>query len=244
MVPNFSGARQSWRAGMKVLRGESFMYMYILCNICQCRLCKKCNLYEICPGTHRRSSHVQWWWCWPRPTGTARWRLFTVGHESRRVTSRHVGDDSGCGLGRHWDELRHETESSSLIDVQRSRFCLSRTACEYSSPAFKSVEREMRATYIQTMHNMKCTVTTICIICKLSRDKRRFWIARGMPTRAKSLSKMLRIVENERFTFEIDSEIAILDCTLERWSVNSDRRPGSDKLSTHLVADLDKLPKV
>ena len=39
----------------------------------------------------------------------------------------------------------------------------------------------------------------------------------GCPTRrAKSLLKILRIVENERFTFEIDSEIAILDCTLER----------------------------
>ena len=36
------------------------------------------------------------------------------------------------------------------------------------------------------------------------------------PTRAKSLSKMLRMVENERFTVEIDSENAILDCTLER----------------------------
>ena len=37
-----------------------------------------------------------------------------------------------------------------------------------------------------------------------------------LSTRAKSLSKMLRIVENERFTFDIDPENAILDCTLER----------------------------
>ena len=39
---------------------------------------------------------------------------------------------------------------------------------------------------------------------------------RSEATRAKRLSKMLRIVENERFTFEIDSENVILDCTLER----------------------------
>ena len=36
------------------------------------------------------------------------------------------------------------------------------------------------------------------------------------PTRAKSVSKMLRTVENERFRFEIELKIAILDCTLER----------------------------
>ena len=33
------------------------------------------------------------------------------------------------------------------------------------------------------------------------------------PTRSKSLSKMLRIVQNERFTFEIDSENALLNST-------------------------------
>ena len=31
-----------------------------------------------------------------------------------------------------------------------------------------------------------------------------------------SLLKVLLVVENERFTVEIDSESAILDCTLER----------------------------
>ena len=37
-------------------------------------------------------------------------------------------------------------------------------------------------------------------------------------TRAKSLSKMLHIVENERFIFDTDSEnaILVLDSTLER----------------------------
>ena len=33
-------------------------------------------------------------------------------------------------------------------------------------------------------------------------------------TRSKSLLKMMRIVENERFTVEIDSENAILDCRI------------------------------
>ena len=47
-------------------------------------------------------------------------------------------------------------------------------------------------------------------------------------------------VVNEMFTFEIDSEMAILDCTLECWKINSN----SDKLSTHLVADSDKLSKI
>ena len=41
------------------------------------------------------------------------------------------------------------------------------------------------------------------------------WTVTRYATRAKGLSKMLRIVENERFTFDIDSENAILDCTLE-----------------------------
>ena len=35
-------------------------------------------------------------------------------------------------------------------------------------------------------------------------------------TRSKSLLKMMLVVENEGFTVEIDSEHAILDCTLER----------------------------
>ena len=33
-------------------------------------------------------------------------------------------------------------------------------------------------------------------------------------TRFKSPSKMLRRVQNEKFTFEFDSEIALVDCTL------------------------------
>ncbi len=36
------------------------------------------------------------------------------------------------------------------------------------------------------------------------------------PTRAQSLSKMLRYVQNEMFTFEIDSENALVGCILER----------------------------
>jgi len=36
------------------------------------------------------------------------------------------------------------------------------------------------------------------------------------PTRSKSQSKMMRKCENEMFTFEIDSEIALVGCTLER----------------------------
>ena len=40
----------------------------------------------------------------------------------------------------------------------------------------------------------------------------------GQPaTRFKSLSKMLRRVQNEMFTFEFDSEAVILVSTLERW---------------------------
>ncbi len=34
--------------------------------------------------------------------------------------------------------------------------------------------------------------------------------------RSKSLSKMLRQVQNEMFTFEIDPENALVGCTLER----------------------------
>ena len=33
-------------------------------------------------------------------------------------------------------------------------------------------------------------------------------------TRAQSLMKMLRRVENEKFTFKIDTEIALVDCTI------------------------------
>ena len=41
-------------------------------------------------------------------------------------------------------------------------------------------------------------------------------VERDCPTRAKSLSKMLRKWENEMFTFEIDSEAALVGSTLER----------------------------
>ncbi len=34
-----------------------------------------------------------------------------------------------------------------------------------------------------------------------------------IPSRAQSLMKMLRRVENEKFTFKIDTEIALVDCT-------------------------------
>ena len=51
-------------------------------------------------------------------------------------------------------------------------------------------------------------------------------------TRAKSLSKMLHIVENERFTVEIDSENAILVNTL------------AFQINILVAADSDKLPKI
>ncbi len=40
--------------------------------------------------------------------------------------------------------------------------------------------------------------------------------SRWTPTRFKSQSKMMRECENEMFTFEIDSEIALVGSTLER----------------------------
>ena len=39
-------------------------------------------------------------------------------------------------------------------------------------------------------------------------------------TRSKSLSKMMRIVQNERCTIEIDSENALLNCT---WNAEDSR---------------------
>ena len=47
---------------------------------------------------------------------------------------------------------------------------------------------------------------------------------------------MLCIVENERLTFEIDSEMAILDCTLECNTL-------AFQINTRVVADSDKLPR-
>ena len=54
---------------------------------------------------------------------------------------------------------------------------------------------------------------------KLNHDARR-----QLTTRSKSLSKMLRIVQNERFTFEIDSENALLNST---WKAEDSRAPSS-----------------
>ncbi len=47
-----------------------------------------------------------------------------------------------------------------------------------------------------------------------------WWSLASPPTRSQSLSKMLCWVQNEMFTFEIDSENALVGCTLEHW------RPG------------------
>ena len=64
-------------------------------------------------------------------------------------------------------------------------------------------------------------------------------LPRPRDSRGKSLSKMLRMVETERFTFDIDSENAILDCTLELWSDTTFAFQ-----VTLVVADSDKLPMI